>query len=75
MATHKEILSNPDIIRPNKWVTAPLLYAITGYSRSQVYRKRATEEWVNGVHYKRDPHGQWMYNMDEINAWIEECRV
>ncbi|HHG8780690.1 excisionase family protein [Enterobacter hormaechei] len=68
-----------DIIQlvPNKWVTEELLTATTGMSKHMIQHARRST-WMEGKHYRHvapdmapKQNSPIMYNLDEINHWIE----
>jgi hypothetical protein len=46
----------------------PVVFGITAGAAAQ-YRRRGI--WTEGQHYKKDPVGRYVYNVERIEKWIE----
>ncbi|MCF1958291.1 excisionase family protein [Proteus columbae] len=70
-------MDNLTRLMPNKWVTEPVLVAITGMKPGTIKRARESS-WVIGREYihvspegEPKPNSECMYNHQAINTWIE----
>ena len=54
-----------------KYITLQRLAQLTGYSSHAIYGKVKTGIWLQGQHWRKAPDGRLMFNLKEIERWIE----
>lgn len=67
-----EKLENINImqITPGRWVLAPVIVTMFGFTKDQLKKYRAGA-WLYGKHYTRNPANTMVYNPDAISDWME----
>lgn len=54
-----------------KYITLQKLSDLTGYSHYAIYGKVKTGVWLANKHWKKAPDGRLMFNILEVEKWIE----
>lgn len=60
-----------DVIPVGDWFRPCLLFPTFGITPEAARKYRDRGVWMDGKHYRKDPVGQYVYNRDAINAWME----
>lgn len=54
-----------------KWIRGNVLATAAGYTPDAQKHKRASGEWLEGIHWKKAPDGHIVYNWRAIDDWAE----
>lgn len=54
-----------------RWVLAPKLMEMFGYTKDQINGKVRDGVWAQGIHWKLGPDGRRYYNWQVIDQWID----
>ncbi len=54
-----------------RWVTANRLAEISGYTEEAIRCKQKRGIWREHKHWRRAPDGRILFNVSEIERWIE----
>ena len=55
---------------PAEWVRGSLLFPIFGINENQAGKYRKAQQWVQGVHWRKDPARRIVYNTERISQWL-----
>ncbi len=58
------------LITPADWFRGNLLPAVFGITSEAARKYRERGQWLEGVHYRKDPMGQYVYNRQAITDWL-----
>ncbi len=64
----KKIIEN---VQTSKWVRGNLLPNVFGISSEAARKYRDRGVWLEGRQWRYDPVGRVVYNINEIELWIE----
>ena len=56
-------------LRPGSDVCKPAIMVIYGFTKHQLAHYRA-KNWLEGVHYKKNPANTIVYNVEQIGRWM-----
>ena len=54
-----------------KWVLIKRLVDLTGYTENAIRAKIKKGVWLKDLHWRKAPDGRILFNVGEIQAWIE----
>jgi len=54
-----------------KYVLAPKLSEMTGYSVDAIRGKRTCGVWLQNIHWVKTPDGRLAFNVNAIYRWME----
>jgi len=55
-----------------KWITIKALSKASGYTEDAIRAKTKKGVWLAGKHWKKAPDGRILFNVSEIESWIEQ---
>ena len=61
---------NSVVVLPAQWVRGGLLPVVFGITQGAATKYRQRGIWTEGRHFKKDPVGRWVYNVEAITAWL-----
>lgn len=56
-------------ITPANWIRPRLMLPMFGISPEAARKNRERGVWLEGLHWKKDPQGNVVYNWRAIDAW------
>lgn len=57
-------------IVPGDWFRQELLFPVFGISTEAARKYRASGQWLEGRHWRKDPANRIVYNRTAITAWL-----
>ncbi len=58
-------------LKPGRWVLENIVSQIFGFTRDQLQKYRQSGLMLSGVHFRKNPAGRIVYNVEAINNWQE----
>ncbi|MDY6994878.1 MAG: excisionase [Pseudomonadota bacterium] len=53
------------------WVTVKKLVELSGYTENAIRAKTKKGVWLKDKHWRKAPDGRIVFNLKEIQAWME----
>lgn len=58
-----------------KWVLIHIVSRATGYSEHGIRAKIKKGVWIKGIHWNKAPDERLVFNLKEIEKWMENSRA